>query len=221
MVACFKWWISIYKPKEMTLEQIEPLRNKLLDAAVLVIRQSGMVDKKLVRLNTIRAFLDPTTTTGKHIPIEGPLPPQLLPISLSEKLELPRLKDRFGWRELTLLEWLQHVLSSSAWGSDLTYNITTSPQWAERTLTIVAECWTSLAENVQREMAKVLSAVVCIPTNMGMRLPREAYFKNVNVFSDLPLAKMPSGTEIRGPLEKVLEAIGVMKHVEVQTVFNR
>jgi hypothetical protein len=67
----------------------------------------------------------------------------------------------------------------------------------------------------------LLKDKTCIPTTSGSKIPEQAYFANANVFKDLPIVKLPSGTPIKGVIEKLLLALGVRKHVELQLVFNR
>lgn len=54
-----------------------------------------------------------------------------------------------------------------------------------------------------------------------MMLPEQAYFPNVNIFGDLPIVVFHGGLLIKGTLERVLQDIGVRKHVELQLIFNR
>jgi hypothetical protein len=54
-----------------------------------------------------------------------------------------------------------------------------------------------------------------------LKVPTQAYFASVSLFRDLPTVTMPSGANIKGALEKVLQSLGVRKHVELQIVFDR
>ena len=53
-----------------------------------------------------------------------------------------------------------------------------------------------------------------------MKRPNQAYFSTVSLFSDLPVIEFPS-LVIRGHAEKMLEALGVRRHVEIQLIFDR
>ena len=61
----------------------------------------------------------------------------------------------------------------------------------------------------------------CIPTRSGMQQPDKAYFPNATFFPDLPVVTLPKGSQVKGNLEKVLEALGVRKHVDLQIIFDR
>ena len=218
MISCFKWWIDLHKSG--TLRQIEPVRQELISAAILTLGTPGTADERIIPLSTIQTFLNPRTT-GAHIPTDGPLPAHLLPSAISKHFDPQFLKAAFGWEEFTIPAWLQHILTPAIRSADPQHDITLSPQWAERVLTVLSRSWPSLPKNVQQQVTEMLAGFACVPTSAGMRMPAEAYFQNAHVFPDLPLVKMPSGTPVRGALEKVLEAIGVRKHVELQIVFNR
>ncbi len=45
-------------------------------------------------------------------------------------------------------------------------------------------------------------------------------FANVSLFSDLPIIELPTA-QVKGNLEKMLIALGVRRHVELQMIFNR
>jgi hypothetical protein len=218
MVACFKWWIDLYKSG--SLKQIETVRSELLNAAVLILGTPGTADEKIIPLSSIQTFLNPRTN-GAQILLDGPLPPHLLPNSISRHFDPQLLKASFGWDEFALPAWLSHILSPSVRAADPEHDITLAPPWAERVISVLARSWPSLPRNAQQGIVEMLAGVACVPTSAGMRTPGEAYFQNAHVFPDLPLVKMPSGVQVRGPLEKVLEALGVRKHVELQIVFNR
>ena len=117
--------------------------------------------------------------------------------------------------------WLQHILDAEVRAADVEHDITLSPTWAERVLTVLTRAWPASHKTVHQSVIEQLKDVACVPTINGMKVPREAYFQNAHVFPDLPLVKLPSGVAIKGPLEKVLEALGVRKHVDLQIVFNR
>jgi hypothetical protein len=101
------------------------------------------------------------------------------------------------------------------------FDITLSASWAERVLSALARAWPSLAKAAQDDVVKMLNPKACIPTSTGLKVPDRAYFSSVNLFRDLPIVTMPSGIVVKGHLEKVLQSLGVRKHVELQLVFDR
>lgn len=216
MIACFKWWIDLYKSG--AAKQTERARGELLNAAIVICGTSAAEDEKIVPLSTVKSFVN---NRAAYIPLDGPLPSYLLPSSISRHFDPQWLKAAFGWNEFQLPEWLHHVLDIQVRASDPEHDITLSATWAERVLQVLTRAWPSSSKATQQAVVDLLKEVPCVPTTAGMRVPAEAYFQNAHVFPDLPLAKLPSGVLIKGTLEKVLEALGVRKHVELQIVFNR
>lgn len=216
MVACFKWWIDLYKSD--AVKQIERARGELLNASVMITGTPGGADEKIVPLNTVKTFVN---NRAGYIPLDGPLPSYLLPPSVSRHFDPQWLKAAFGWDEFHLPEWLRHILDPLVRSSDPEHDITLSAPWAERVLQVLTRAWPSSSKAVQQTVADLLKDVPCVPTITGMHVPNEAYFQNAHVFPDLPLVKLPSGAPVKGTLEKVLEALGVRRHVDLQIVFNR
>lgn len=218
MVACFKWWIDLYKSG--AVRQIEQARGELLNAAVMIIGTPGSPDEKIIPVATIQTFTN-HRGIGALIPLDGPLPSHLVPPSVSRHFDPQLLRAAFNWQELLLPGWLQHILDPQVRAADITHDITLSPAWAERVLTVLTRAWPTSTKPTQQAVIDLLKDVPCIPTINGMKVPRDAYFQNAHVFPDLPLVKLPSGSAIKGSMEKVLEGLGVRKHVDLQIVFNR
>ncbi|KAI1790758.1 hypothetical protein LXA43DRAFT_921512 [Ganoderma leucocontextum] len=217
MIACFKWWIDMYQ--EGTAENLDYIRTQLLNAALLSIPAIDNKAGQVIPLSVIQSFLN-SRSTGALIPTDGPLPPHLLPVAISRYFDPTSLITAFGWRELTIIEWLRHVATPPA-PHDTEHDLHLSPQWAERVLQVLARASQSLARSRQDEVAAILREHTCIPTSAGLKKPEEAYFQNAHVFHDLPIVTLPSGAAVKGPLEKFLQMAGVRKHVELQIVFNR
>lgn len=218
MVACFKWWIDLYKSG--AVRQIEQARGELLNAAVMIMGTPGSPDEKIISLSSIQTFTN-HRGVGALIPLDGPLPTHLLPPSVSRHFDPQLLRAAFSWQEFMLPGWLQHILDPQVRAADVEHDVTLSPTWAERVLSVLTRAWPTSPKAVQHAVVDQLKDVPCVPSINGMKIPREAYFQNAHVFPDLPLVKLPSGAAIKGPLEKVLEALGVRKHVDLQIVFNR
>ncbi|KZT69065.1 hypothetical protein DAEQUDRAFT_751065 [Daedalea quercina L-15889] len=215
MTACFKWWVGVQNQGEpRTLSRI---RTELLNAAVLCVGEKGTADERIIPISAIQTFLN-TRTTGA-IPTDGPLPAHLLPVSVSRHLDPNQLSAAFPWREFTAIDWIRHV--TSAPGLDVEHDITKSAQWADRVFQVLARMWSNMAKGNQEEAVTLLRDKACVPTSAGMKPPQESYFQSAHIFKDLPIVQMPSGAPVKGALERVLAAIGVRKHVDLQIVFNR
>lgn len=217
LIACFKWWVNLHKSGADG--QVQRIRTELLDAAVLSTTTSDGTEK-IITMGSIQSFLN-TRSIGSLIPTDGPLPHHLLPVSISRHFDPQSLQSAFGWREFTIGEWLRHILGSEEISQNVEFDMTKSAAWAERVLNVLARAWPSSARGVQEDIIGLLKDKTCIPTSAGLKVPGEAYFQNAHVFPDLPLITLPSGSPVKGPIEKLLQALGVRKHVELQIVFNR
>jgi hypothetical protein len=122
------------------------------------------------------------------------------------------------------------------------FDITRDAPWADQVLSVLSRAWPSLSKTDREKVVELLSpkncetceadedddadeackaCKACIPTSDGLKLPRQAYFSNVESFENLPIVSMPSGAKVRGDLKKVLEELGVRRHVKLQIVFDR
>jgi hypothetical protein len=216
MVACLNWWISI---QDADRARLLPIRTQLLNAAVLVLGKSGSAEEQIIQLNAIKTFVNPRSV----IPLDGPLPSHLLPVSVSKRLPTASIASSFPWTELSVIQWLQHICSPPVRGatSAVEFNLTLSAPWAERVLMVLMSAWPSLSNEAKVEIVKILWDVPCIPTSAGLKVPEESYFVKADLFHDLAVVTLPSGTSIKPALEKVLRTLGVRTHVDLQVVFNR
>lgn len=218
VIACFKWWIGLQKT--LTDAQAQRARTELINAAILATGSADKADEKIMPISSIQTYLN-TRSSGSAIPTDGPLPDHLVPLAISRHFDPQSLHSAFGWRELSVTEWLRYMLDPQTVASDVEHDMIRSPQWAERVVHVLARIWPSCSRDAQTEIIALLQDKTCIPTAAGLKVPKEAYFQNAHVFPDLPLVTFPSGAMIRGNLEKTLQALGVRKHVELQIVFNR
>ncbi|PCH38307.1 hypothetical protein WOLCODRAFT_96891 [Wolfiporia cocos MD-104 SS10] len=218
LVACLRWWISIQAQGDPI--QLARIRTEFINAALLCTTLTGGLDEKIIPLSSIQTFLN-TRGLGASIPTDGPLPPHLLPVSISKQFDPAKLASSFPWKEFSVLDWLRFVTDPVSSALDIEHDLTKSAQWAERVLQVTARSWQNMAQGSKEEAITLLQGKTCVPTTAGLKIPNEAYFQTAHVFRDLPIAHMPSETPIKGNLEKVMSAIGVRKHVDLQIVFNR
>jgi Protein of unknown function (DUF3684) len=214
-VACLKWWIGVTK-QGSNLNLLQG-RSQLLDALVVSIIGPP---EKIMMLSNAQTFLN-SRAGGAIIPTDGPLPSTLLPSSITRSFDPDVLASVFPWKQLSIVDWLKHVTDPKVAASNAEFDITHSAPWAERVLTVLARAWPSLAKPAQEDVIKMLSPKACIPTPTGLKVPGQAYFSSVNLFRDLPIVTMPSGAPVKGALERVLQSLGVRKHVELQIIFDR
>lgn len=219
MVMCLKWWTGMQG--QVDAQKYATIRSELLNAALLFIGETQSKGGKVIPMSSIQTFLNTRAMPGAIVPTDGPLPPHLLPVGISKQLDTRQLSSAFAWRELSILEWLQPISDPAASGLDVEHDFTKSAQWAERVLQVISRAWQHLSKDVQEQIVALVRDKSCVPTTAGLKTPQEAYFQSAHVFRDLPIVHMPSDAPVKGPLEKVLQALGVRKHVDLQIVFNR
>ncbi|KAK0455114.1 hypothetical protein EV421DRAFT_1887456 [Armillaria borealis] len=209
-IACLKWWSGV----KLNVTDRSSIQKQLLDAAIMTTGLAGSGAERIIPLNIIQTFVDP-----KYIPPDGPLPDHVLPYTVSKQLSSSTLKSSFPWTELTIRQWIQHVCDPNT-RSAPEHDITMSGPWAEHVLTVLSRSWTTISPEMKGEIVVMMKYLKCIPTSSGLRIPDEVYFPGANIFRDLPVVLLPSGSIIRGSLERVMEGLGVRRDVELQTLFN-
>ncbi|CDZ96200.1 Transcription factor Opi1 [Phaffia rhodozyma] len=217
MVDCLKWWIELSQAPEYD----KSLRSKILDYAIFTIRPHQNVESKktgepeIAQLSSMRTFHQPRSV----IPSDLPFPLDMLPPAISKQLDIQRIPFALGLQEISLPVWLENLLERAKDDPELDMEV--SATFAERVLGIVARAWTSANAQTQAKIFGLLSGKKIIPSKSGMVSPGEAYFPNVSLFPDLPIIAFPKGSSLKGNMEKLLMALGVRKHVELQLVFSR
>jgi hypothetical protein len=218
MIACLTWWVGVSKQQDASSNLTH--RAELLDAAVLTTGLPGSTNERVMMLASVQTFIN-SRTISSIIPLDGPLPDHLLPVTISKNFSSSDISSTFPWTELTIPKWLEHVCSTEVRLGNVDQDLTISPIWAERVLYILARAWATLSAPAKEEVFSHLGAIACIPTSSGMRAPDQSYFPQANIFNDLSVVTFPSGAAPKGSLERVLQALGVRKHVELQIIFNR
>lgn len=212
MVSCLSWWREIASLAEYSAS----VRNRLLDAAILVTDSS-----KIVPLNAVKTFVNPQSSS---IPPDMPLPHDTIPYSVTKDMRAAQMSVIFGWQELSLAHYVQYLVTppmSNAPGADPETDVRVSPVFAERVLSILGRAWQSISATQHSAIVQTLKDVPMIPTKAGFKKPAEAYFEKNLLFDDLPTLALPKTPAPKGGLEKMLLAIGVRRTVDLQLVFSR
>ncbi|KAH8916083.1 hypothetical protein BT69DRAFT_1356002 [Atractiella rhizophila] len=204
-----KWWLG--------LSANEYYRPSLLAAfidSVMILLPSG----EPLPISSIKTFLNP-----KHIPTDMPMPQDTLPYEVSKGFsDLPLLQRVFSWRELLADDYVAFLLSEKMTGSGapVETNMLASPHFAEKVFGLLSRTWNNLPSSRAQLIVSTMADKAVVPTKQGFKRPPEAYFANVNLFEDLPIIQFPT-LSVKGPLEKLLQDLGCLKHVELQLVFSR
>lgn len=211
LVACLQWWVGV--GQQDATHDTTRARTELLNATILSLG-SGK-DARPIPLSMVQYFIH-----QRMIPLDGPLPDTLMPLSVTKHFTQEQLKS-FGWREFSILDWVQHIFRPDVMNANPAQDVTRSSEWAERVLTILARTWPSLSKESHEMIKAMLAQKSCIPTSSGLQKPQLAYFPSANIFNDLPVVTFTSGGTLKGSMEKLLSFIGVRKHVDLQVVFDR
>lgn len=175
-----------------------------------------------IQLSSIQYFINPDGF-GAYIPADGPLPSSLMPRKITGYLS-PRSLVTFGWREFTVVDWLQYISRPEIRSANPKHDFVQSIHWAERVLRSVSSAWTS-SDEIRRLAKSVFGNEKCIPVLRGLCRPEESYLPSLNIpaFDDLrlPVVCFPSGHEISGEMEQLLIALGVQQHLPPQLLLTR
>lgn len=212
MVACLRWWINVSRHPGYDTR----LRTRLLDSAVVSMSGGKEGQDTVQPLGSVRQVLNP-----QRVPADVPLPSSCLAYEVSKAFTVNELSTTYDWVELSIPTWLIHLSqksSEAACSADT--NVQLSPLFAEKVFGVVSRSWGNLSSKQQTETTEILASMTCLPTKQGMRRPDQSYFANVSLFDDLAIVEFPTA-QIKSNLEKVLVALGVRRHVELQLIFTR
>ncbi|CAG8599070.1 18033_t:CDS:2, partial [Acaulospora morrowiae] len=194
--ALLKWWVDYCNKGDPPVTKDEISKFVYLT----VVRTD-----KDIPFRTIKYFLNPTTISP-----ELEVPSSVIPHSISKSFKQTDLKKWFGsWVELSLDTWVEFIVSKP--------ELEINSDFAEKVLGVIARGINKCASMKQELIKKLLCQKRCIPTNKGMRLPKEAYFPKVNLFPDLPIVSLRNLT----PVNDLLKKLNVRSHVDLQLIFDR
>ncbi|CAG8620630.1 1577_t:CDS:10 [Dentiscutata erythropus] len=192
MVALMNWWI-IFRWRQQNFPK--SVYDKLMQLAVV------RIENKNVCLKVIRYFQNPEVIRpGLDIP------PEVLPYAISKYFDGRELQKSFNWTELTLVTWTQYIIKK--------HNLKYDPVFAEKFINVLSQGFKSLEMKDRSTICQLLSEIECIPTQFGMKKPKESYFPDETLFSDLPNVSINVN-------EEFFTMLGIHKHVELERVFAR
>jgi hypothetical protein len=183
MIDLLKWWFS-YKSKGSIVRATESLQ----------FMQLARFGDNSRSLSTIRYFLNPTV-----IPSDIDVPVDVLPFTISKNLRMQDLEKWIGWKELSLVYWARFIVKKS--------DLERDPTFAKKVIQILGEGLSNISQSDKEIIQQLFSHKKCIPTKFGMKIPNEAYFKDVDLFPDLPTIDL----EETAILKNILELLGVRK----------
>lgn len=185
-------------------------KQKLLDVAVATVGDGDDSSSgEIITLGSITNYL-----VVSMIPPTVPLPPTTIPHAFTNARSTQELQA-LGWEPLEIVPWLRfQLLNLSEKPAD--QNMTTSPEFALKILTVLSKAWDNLQQTPKNTVITLLQAHTVMPTKMGLKKPTEAFFPTVKLFDDLPVIQNCNKLK-----DKFLQAIGVRKTVDLDTIFTR
>lgn len=212
LVSCLRWWTT-------RLKQDGSARNtaELLGAITLGHAANGTT----LQLSSVEYFIGSECSKAR-VPLDGPLPASLMPHDITARFTPADLAS-FGWKEFTVIDWLQHISLPEVMSADPNRDFTRSIEWSERVLNILSGVLPS--EKLQRTARSMFKGKGCIPTTHGLRSPEESFLSNTNISLfqglGLPIVRFTTGLENRGDIEAFLSSVGIRRHVPPQLLLNR
>ncbi|KAJ1980690.1 hypothetical protein H4R34_002368, partial [Dimargaris verticillata] len=213
--ALLRWWLTYMAAQEKTAQLTEDAQQ--LHRAVIVLCPLSTPPEPTDAANTkpiptplaqFRYYLN-----SKVVHQGLPVPAETLPWDLSRRFTAPELQRMFGvWQELSLTTWCQFIITQHQ------TDLEADNVFAEKILTMVSRSIGGLNGEDQALILSLFDQVACVPTQLGHRAPREAYFPNVQLFDDLPIVSLK---RLPTALHRILKDLGVRSHVELQLVFDR
>ncbi|GBC47128.1 uncharacterized protein OCT59_002225 [Rhizophagus irregularis] len=193
MIELLKWMIS-YLSKGNTVDTSEFER----------FMELAHIGNNFLPLKTIRCFLNPGI-----IPPNVDVPDYVLPHAIYRNLNRQDLIKWFRWSELSLVNWTRFIVNKP--------DLETDPTFAEKIHEILARNFNKISKNDKRVLRQLFERKRCIPTKLGMKIPSEAYFENVNLFPDLPKIDFQRPLSVKN----LMEFLGVRKVVEINLIIDR
>ncbi|OTB07713.1 hypothetical protein M426DRAFT_52940 [Hypoxylon sp. CI-4A] len=186
-----------------------PSKERLLDVAVGLVNEGAEDQGGIIALGTIQNYLSPN-----KIPDGVPIPPTTLPFEFTRNCNASELQA-LGWESLDIVPWLRFLVSTNSTRPD-EQNMTKSPAFSIRILTLLSKSWDNLSQSSKGTVVTVLQSQTVMPTKLGMKKPVESFFQSVKLFDDLPTIEGCSSIK-----DKFLTAIGVRKTLDLDTIFTR
>ncbi|KIJ13793.1 hypothetical protein PAXINDRAFT_170113 [Paxillus involutus ATCC 200175] len=206
MIACMRWWVKIFGTKQ----QSDTNRRKefLADAK---FHSSSPTKLPLIELSKITKFVD-SSLGFSFLQDDDPLPPDTIPVSLTETLDPNQLRTALGWQPLTMVDWICHLTTSDLHHSK---DIRKDAIFSQRVLLALNSLWPFTEPDDKAKIVSLLQDVDCVPTNYGHYKPKDAYFPEADLFDELVVVQLPRR------VDAVLIALGVRRYVEWEEVEHR
>ena len=196
------WCIKQIKSQFLTSESF----TTIMEVTNVAYEIGG--EKKFVSMNKVNCFQDLYT-----LPKGFPLPPECLPVSLIPEISTADLKFLFK-NSLSLSSWVSFAVEHSSTIPD-DVNLLKSITFAETVLGQLSRFWKTFTKQEQADMISLLGRSSCIPTQMGLKLPSEAYFAPIDTFPQLPIK-----TANLTASKQFLSDLGLREYINIRFIFQ-
>lgn len=186
----------------------QELKN-ILQSAIVIDGTLPDGSERLICLGQISTYQDKYV-----IPEEYPLPPTCLPATLVS-FSTPGDLETVGWKPLQMVPWLGYAVDNKA-QIEPEKNFFVSATFAETVLGRFSRLWLTFSPNEQETVIVLLARSDCIPTQLGLKTPSEAYFEPIPLFPNLPVK-----TAGLVASRNFLLALGLRESVDVAFVLKR
>ena len=165
----------------------------------------------LIEMHTIKNFVNPF-----KIPGNVPVPPDTIPFKFTREIETLDL-EALGLRDLQIVPWLRWLVESAEKKElSIDHDLTQAAPFSALVLPVISKQWKGLGQGSKSSVIGLLASRTVIPTKMGMKKPRDAYFASVKLFDDLPIV-----SNLNAVKADVLASLGVRKTIELNLIFER
>lgn len=168
----------------------------------------GNPHERILSMASVNCYQDTYT-----VPDNFPLPSTCVPKSLLPDLAASELRMLFQ-TPLTLPQWLKYAVKAKE-DIPTDINLLKTISFAEISLSHISRFWKTFLPEERKEIYLLLSDVACIPTQQGLKIPRESYLAAIDMFPDLPVR-----TSDLAASKQFLVDLGVRETVKVDYVLE-
>ncbi|KAJ1919991.1 hypothetical protein H4219_001652 [Mycoemilia scoparia] len=240
VIPILKWWLGYQSEYPQLITPVlatDFLHAISFNASLSDYSASGKTsDTKvfqqifLLKLSDLRFFLNTKaihlprpelqaslySDSSKQVISPGVFPKELIPPTVSSQFTQPQLVDCFHgfWSEFSLSGWISYLIQTN----DTRELISQSPEMAEYVLSTFGHHFNRIDQNERVLIMSQLERIACIPTNHGICIPSQAYFKSASFIDGLPIVLQSVLSVVKEP---TLLALGVRKYPDLQHIFDR
>ncbi|PKY51971.1 hypothetical protein RhiirA4_325988, partial [Rhizophagus irregularis] len=195
MIGLLKWWVS-YRKINTSSGQVE--FEQFMQLATVYI------GNEFRPLKTIRYILN-----SNLISPDVEIPDNVLPYNISKNFGNSEMESYCRWNELPLINWAEFIVNCT----DLEDNHI----FAEKVHKVLAKSLYNINEDFKNKLNHIFVNKKCIPTTQGMKEPKNAYIKNDNLPSDLPIIQFQDDSF---DFQNLMIILGVNKVIKIDVIMH-